>query len=981
MENSPVQPWRPFERVPNALAIANSLDTIPAQCALTPLRDKRPYRKNPAWNQEPPVDRELIRRGILEGHLGTSQKTGRPYRMYDSGFGLRTGDISGGILAIAKRRRSRIDVDGEEAEALLQAISGGDIPPTWEWTSGKPGRRQLAFQIPDDLRSLLISFQRHVVREWNGIHRSQDLDFRYNGHQSVLPPSRHPDTGQYRWRQSPSQTELAHAPQWLRELLLSFVSSPQQSNTGVRQHSQSNRPARAAAHAHHVDSDLSRRIQDEILSRLGAEQIYNWSGHNWQQRGEKMLGFCPQHGGQSGTAFQVNLSTLEWYCHGCNCGGHAVQYRWFCQGGQGSSTGQDFIDIVQELAADAGVTFSFPAYSERGEPDAQAYAEYLTWEQQQEQLEHYLHDCDCQQWIVNLFTKLQQKAAKLGRRLRQWGRSTTEFPPIQLNNFQYRPGELPPPEIYQSLGCPKIIFSEGDRVTLVRELQQLGWKYSLDTSHTGQGKTEDVVSWEVRYFDAHRFWLFTENPRLPQTATQETNYRPMPVRHNGMVRDSNLLTPLGNPVIRWPRQGESTNVTPNCYRAELFHTVAEIGYAIDGDQGDLRNPICRTCRFQGVCPKQQGTGFRFRRARKGIFGGFNAEGMELPGVKRVSLNPLSSPNPDNYDYSRDIGFWDESSRILRVTKPLTARRSDIDRVFGELEEKKPQLHQLLTGFRLALRRSLSDEKQPYYGWDHAALREKLPIPGNLAHILTQLQELQPDWDELFAEDSVGMDGVDMTGKKVAEYKRTKRKLAGVRRLLRRQPFEAAAELPVNWLIPTLQILAGLSSGSLRIHRGTLTITLRDTRMADVAKAMRFNLFLDATGHKNDLALALGVSTHEIVQIEQEPPDFSNLTIVQVNGFLRASNNRSDSCDTRIAIAKAKLREQHLDIAIFDHLSKKDTAGGCDAHHFGNQTRGSNVFALYRAIASFGIPAPSMSALQDYSPCNYWAMRCHRLSRI
>ena len=44
-----------------------------------------------------------------------------------------------------------------------------------------------------------------------------NIEIRWNLHQSVLPPSYHPETGSYKWINSPSSTALAEAPEWLMD--------------------------------------------------------------------------------------------------------------------------------------------------------------------------------------------------------------------------------------------------------------------------------------------------------------------------------------------------------------------------------------------------------------------------------------------------------------------------------------------------------------------------------------------------------------------------------------------------------------------------------------------------------------------------------------------------------------------------------------------------------------------------------------------
>jgi len=299
------------------------------------------------------------------------------------------------------------------------------------------------------------------------------------------------------------ETSLAIAPQWLCELLLSFVTALPDTPESDRRETPDSAKIPCGCRNHNANNDLSR-IVDEILGRLTIEQVYNWNGHNWSQGNGKLLGFCPHHGGVSGTAFQVNLSTGEWYCHGCCVGGHAIQYRWFLLGYTGTPTGKDFIDILQQLAWEAGI--ALPEWHPIGEPDPEAYAEYIRWEREQETIAQAHAEVEYLQWIENLFRKLTNKTEKRNRRLRRLGYSEEaieNLPPLTID-LVYSPGcQLPTPEQYQELCSPKIIFQAGDRQSLIRELIALGWKVAIDTSHTAQGKTEDVSRWNHKDFEAY----------------------------------------------------------------------------------------------------------------------------------------------------------------------------------------------------------------------------------------------------------------------------------------------------------------------------------------------------------------------------------------------------------------------------------------------------------------------------------------------
>jgi len=103
-----------------------------------------------------------------------------------------------------------VDVDGPAGQARLLEISGGMIPATLEFTSGREnGGRGLLYRIPKgaDLRTTIERPKQP----------NQELRFQAKGAQTVLPPSRHPQGGLYTWvaGQGPWEREAAIAPEWL----------------------------------------------------------------------------------------------------------------------------------------------------------------------------------------------------------------------------------------------------------------------------------------------------------------------------------------------------------------------------------------------------------------------------------------------------------------------------------------------------------------------------------------------------------------------------------------------------------------------------------------------------------------------------------------------------------------------------------------------------------------------------------------------
>lgn len=98
------------------------------------------------------------------------------------GIGLRLGEPSGYVVAI--------DFDGQSAIDLGQELFG-EIPETVTWTSGRPGRYQALFVVPEQYRDRV---KNKTVK--TGVigddEKAEQIEFRYTGNQSVLPPSPHP---------------------------------------------------------------------------------------------------------------------------------------------------------------------------------------------------------------------------------------------------------------------------------------------------------------------------------------------------------------------------------------------------------------------------------------------------------------------------------------------------------------------------------------------------------------------------------------------------------------------------------------------------------------------------------------------------------------------------------------------------------------------------------------------------------------------
>jgi hypothetical protein len=136
-----------------------------------------------------------VRDGEKRPYPANWQNTPLELWAVDSGnVGLLLGPVSEGTCAI--------DFDGHSAYtwAESQGIDLTNLPTTPMWSSGKPGRCQMAFGVPNQYWLLLNTLK---VPTWWDIETRraiEGIEFRWTGCQSVVPPSRHPDTGRpYEW--------------------------------------------------------------------------------------------------------------------------------------------------------------------------------------------------------------------------------------------------------------------------------------------------------------------------------------------------------------------------------------------------------------------------------------------------------------------------------------------------------------------------------------------------------------------------------------------------------------------------------------------------------------------------------------------------------------------------------------------------------------------------------------------------------------
>lgn len=192
--------------------IIDTLKILPTHWRIVPVNsNKQPLGYY--WQRHPFSPEQMIDCLAHRGYVSVLGSDNTPYHVTPAGIGLLCGQTSKEFLLA-------IDVDGISAMAFVEELSRGNgLPPTVAFTSGRPGRAQYLFSLTNG------GFKYRKI----AIAPGEALELRGEGHQSVLPPSPHPITGFYRWLNSPEETDVARAPNWVIDLLEHPLSPPQKS--------------------------------------------------------------------------------------------------------------------------------------------------------------------------------------------------------------------------------------------------------------------------------------------------------------------------------------------------------------------------------------------------------------------------------------------------------------------------------------------------------------------------------------------------------------------------------------------------------------------------------------------------------------------------------------------------------------------------------------------------------------------------------
>jgi hypothetical protein len=135
---------------------------------------------------------------------------------------------------------------------------------------------------------------------------------------------------------------------------------------------------------------------------------------------------------------------------------------------------------------------------------------------------------------------------------------------------------------------------------------------------------------------------------------------------------------------------------------------------------------------------------------------------------------------------------------------------------------------------------------------------------------------------------------------------------------------------------------------------------------DIAHAAKCNIFLDATGHQEELALLLGIKSEEIYHIKQQQLPGAHLIRVQVAGLGRLGQHRGKEQQRRTQATVSELLKRHPNAGV---IRFKRLAIEGDYRWF-IESRGVNDAQTLDTLILDGIPCENLEYLAAEFACIY-----------
>lgn len=486
--------------------------------------------------------------------------------------------------------------------------------------------------------------------------------------------------------------------------------------------------------------------------------------------------------------------------------------------------------------------------------------------------------------------------------------------------------------------CKQSEYLPGQRLAVWQNALAQGYRYILDTSPPGSGKSYDSGCVEPELFQAKQIIYASDQHRNPTVTTleQENGWIDLEARHGGLMRET---SPGGRVRLKRVSRNEVSNLPANCSRQQLLIALRQ-KYVKGSDTASL---ICSTCSLREVCTHAEGPGFGFLNQRRSA--------LSSPKL-RVHLDSL--PDPTDYPLTETILLMDEPGQNFRVKQEILVTLNDLEQTILKLAGF-PALFEQIQPLLVALIPLLDGSiKLGRFGIAHAELMSQLP---QLTIDLEQVRRvLHPDLSFLNTTAQHGVDLADLPRQLRKHFSERDSDLAE----------QAEKRVIKQWLPDLLQILDGTHSGSsIRLGYDGLTLALPDSRHRNLVKATKATIFLDGTLHPQDLALKLGCSIDEIFVCQQRVERSQNLTLIQVTDVGRLGMQRGAEQQRRVNAIVAHYQQQDESTKVIDFKKFATKGSGC----WWRDSRGVNDFEQTTRLILIGTPCRNLADLQaEYAIC-------------
>lgn len=475
-------------------------------------------------------------------------------------------------------------------------------------------------------------------------------------------------------------------------------------------------------------------------------------------------------------------------------------------------------------------------------------------------------------------------------------------------------------------------YRAGDRHRTWQQAINQGYRYILDLSPPGSGKSFDAGQMDPSSFEAVRQVIYVSdqhrNPTV-ETLSASNGWIDLEARHGGLVTET---TPGGGSRSKRADKGETPSIPANCNRTRLIEAFR--GKNVQG--ADTASVICQTCPLRETCSHAEGPGYGFLNQRRSA--------LSSP---KLRSHPDSLPNPQEYDFSQVLLLWDEPGQSFNIKRDIQVKLKDIEQLLPALVPY-PELFQQLQDLVVTLLDHLNGQiKTTKFGLNHCEVVQLLP-DVNQIDIAAVEQVLHPDLSFLNTTIEHGVDLADLPPSLRKKFSDKDSEMA----------VQAGEKILKQWLPDLLRILQGTTRGSLHLHRGSLILSLLDTRHAKSVQAARATIFLDATLNRQDLALKLGCQPQEIYVCKQSTPKLNNLTLTQVIDLGRLSMQRGNHQQQRATaiVTHYQTLDPETKVIDFKKFATQDMGA------WWRDSRGRNDFEQDRTLILVGTPCRNLADL-------------------